>query len=247
LAGRCVRTFWERMIWLAGVPLGSAAGERSFGELLISSGSRAIHFSPNTTKPQFARFARLPRGNAKPASLRTIENPRLACESESLSQLNPLASRKILGGGGIRWAQLTQKVLLGAPETSSGFLRRPTRMRNDLARRALRSARRWRRCRWPGGARLGRWRGRDSDLAAAGVQAGELEALVGFRERWGPSVAPACGILLLARQSAWHELRGWCRVGNGSGPAPVGVEGGGVWRGWSLEWGVELVAWWLEV
>src|SRR5271163_3288654 len=57
-------------ILLDGVPLGSAAGERSFAMLLITSGIASIHFSPTITQPQFARFVRaFPSGNAKPASL----------------------------------------------------------------------------------------------------------------------------------------------------------------------------------
>src|SRR5258707_4670363 len=57
-------------ILLDGVPLGAAAGERSFAQLLITSGIASIHFSPALTQPQFARFVRaFPSGNAKPASL----------------------------------------------------------------------------------------------------------------------------------------------------------------------------------
>src|ERR1700674_5373070 len=57
-------------ILLDGVPLGSAAGERSFAQLLITSGIASIHFSPTLTQPQFARFVRaFPSGNAKPSSL----------------------------------------------------------------------------------------------------------------------------------------------------------------------------------
>src|SRR5260370_37412481 len=53
-----------------GVPLGSAAGERSFAHLLSSSGIASIHFSPKLTQAQFARFVRaFPSGNAKPAAL----------------------------------------------------------------------------------------------------------------------------------------------------------------------------------
>src|ERR1700726_1136439 len=41
-------------ILLDGVPLGSAAGERSFAQLLASSGIASIHFGTTTTQPQFA-------------------------------------------------------------------------------------------------------------------------------------------------------------------------------------------------
>src|SRR5260370_39139084 len=43
-------------ILLDGVPLGSAAGERSFAHMLTSSGIASIHFSTALTQPQFARF-----------------------------------------------------------------------------------------------------------------------------------------------------------------------------------------------
>src|SRR5882724_8217816 len=57
-------------ILLDGVPLGTAAGERSFAQMLTSSGIASIHFSPTLTQPQFARFVRaFPSGNAKPSSL----------------------------------------------------------------------------------------------------------------------------------------------------------------------------------
>jgi hypothetical protein len=57
-------------ILLDGVPLGAAAAERSFAQLLTSSGIASIHFAPNLTQPQFARFVRaFPTGNAKPNSL----------------------------------------------------------------------------------------------------------------------------------------------------------------------------------
>src|SRR6516165_5495921 len=57
-------------ILLDGVPLGSAAGERSFAQLLTSAGIASIHFAPSLTQPQFARFVRaFPSGNAKPSAL----------------------------------------------------------------------------------------------------------------------------------------------------------------------------------
>src|SRR6202048_2128688 len=46
-------------ILLYGVPLGAAAGEKSFAQLLISSGIASIHVSPALTQSQFARFVRV--------------------------------------------------------------------------------------------------------------------------------------------------------------------------------------------
>src|SRR5260370_6818972 len=43
---------------LDGVPLGSAAGERSFAQLLISSGIPTVHFPPPLTHPHSPPFLR---------------------------------------------------------------------------------------------------------------------------------------------------------------------------------------------
>src|SRR2546428_2322622 len=45
-------------ILLDGVPLGAAAGGRSFAHLLCSSGIGRIYFSPAVTQPPVARFVR---------------------------------------------------------------------------------------------------------------------------------------------------------------------------------------------
>src|SRR6266853_2072406 len=78
-------------ILLDGVPLGSAAGERSFAQLLITSGIASIHFAPTLTQPQLARFVRaFPSGNSKPSSLAEQLKSALAAET----------SRTGGGGGG---------------------------------------------------------------------------------------------------------------------------------------------------
>src|SRR6201987_588567 len=57
-------------ILLDGVPMGSSAGERSFAQLLTSSGIARIPFSLGVSQSQFARFVRaFPSGNAKPSAL----------------------------------------------------------------------------------------------------------------------------------------------------------------------------------
>jgi len=59
-----------QQVLLDGVPLGAAAAERSFAQLLSASGIASIHFAPNLAQQQFARFVRaFPTGNAKPTSL----------------------------------------------------------------------------------------------------------------------------------------------------------------------------------
>src|SRR4029450_405746 len=57
-------------ILLDGVPLGAAAAERSFAQLLSTSGIASIHFAPNLSQAQFARVVRAsPSGTPKPQSL----------------------------------------------------------------------------------------------------------------------------------------------------------------------------------
>src|SRR6201990_908637 len=57
-------------ILLDGVPLGAAAAERSFAQLLYTSGIASIHFASNFSKASFARLVPVsPSGNPKPQSL----------------------------------------------------------------------------------------------------------------------------------------------------------------------------------
>src|SRR6267378_2967868 len=105
-------------ILLDGVPLGSAAGERSFAQLLISSGIASIHFSPTLTQPQFARFVRaFPSGKTKPSSL--AEQLKTALAGDSSIKVNEI--RKVA-------AQLTQKVLGAAGEKFKDFFEDPNKM-----------------------------------------------------------------------------------------------------------------------
>src|SRR5271165_6254254 len=103
-------------ILLDGVPLGSAAGERSFAQLLISSGIASIHFAKNLTQPQFSRFVRaFPSGNAKPNQLAEqlksalsgdtsikINEIRFVAEDSSVAGIKVAAqlTAKALGAGG---------------------------------------------------------------------------------------------------------------------------------------------------
>src|SRR6202521_2940275 len=99
-------------ILLDGVPLGSAAGERSFAQLLISSGIASIHFAPNLTQPQFARFARaFPSGNAKPSSLAEQLKTAMAGDpSIRINEIRFVAEDSSVAGIKVA-AQLTSKVL----------------------------------------------------------------------------------------------------------------------------------------
>lgn len=99
-------------ILLDGVPLGASAGERSFAQLLTASGIASIHFSPNLTQPQFARFVRaFPSGNAKPSAL--AEQLKNAMAGETAIKINEI--RYVAEDGSVAGikvaAQLTAKAL----------------------------------------------------------------------------------------------------------------------------------------
>ena len=99
-------------ILLDGVPLGAAAAEKSFAQLLTTSGIASIHFAPNLTQPQFARFVRaFPSGNAKPSSL--AEQLKTAMAGDPSIRINEI--RFVAEDGSVAGikvaAQLTSKVL----------------------------------------------------------------------------------------------------------------------------------------
>src|SRR5271168_242055 len=108
-------------ILLDGVPLGSATGERSFAQLLITSGIASIQFAPSLTQPQFARFVRaFPSGNAKPSSL--AEQLKTALAGDSGIKINEI--RFVAEDGSIAGikvaAQLTSKVLGAGGDKGAG-------------------------------------------------------------------------------------------------------------------------------
>src|SRR6202045_2877428 len=116
-------------ILLDGVPLGSAAGERSFAQLLISSGIASIHFSPTLTQPQFARFVRaFPSGNAKPSSLAEQLKTALAGDTSiKVNEIRYVAEDASVAGIKVA-AQLTQKVLGAAGDKFKAFFEDPNKM-----------------------------------------------------------------------------------------------------------------------
>src|SRR5246127_3757213 len=100
-------------ILLDGVPLGAAAAEKSFAVLLTTSGIASIHFAPNLTQPQFARFVRaFPCSNAKPSSL--AEQLKTAMAGDPSIRINEI--RFVAEDGSVAGikvaAQLTSKVLV---------------------------------------------------------------------------------------------------------------------------------------
>ncbi len=128
-------------ILLDGVPLGAATGERSFAQLLITSGIASIHFSPAMTQAQFARFVRaFPSGNAKSSSLAEqlktamagetgikVNQIRYVAEDSSVAGIKTAANlaAKILGAQGDKYQgvfddpnKLLQMIL--AAESSRG-------------------------------------------------------------------------------------------------------------------------------
>src|SRR5271157_5170529 len=99
-------------ILLDGVPLGSAAGERSFAQLLISSGIASIHFAKHLTQPQFSRFVRaFPSGNAKPSQLAEQLKTAMAGETSiKINEIRFVAEDSSVAGIKVA-AQLTAKAL----------------------------------------------------------------------------------------------------------------------------------------
>src|SRR5215510_4995076 len=116
-------------ILLDGVPLGAAAGERSFAQLLTTSGIASIHFASNTLQPQFARFVRaFPSGNAKPSSL--AEQLKAALAGDTSIRINEIRFvQEDSSVAGIKVAaQLTAKALGSAGDKYRDFFEDPNKM-----------------------------------------------------------------------------------------------------------------------
>ena len=116
-------------ILLDGVPLGASAGEKSFAQLLTTSGIASIHFSPNLTQPQFARFVRaFPSGNAKPSSLAEQLKSALAGETSiKVNEIRYVAEDSSVAGIKVA-AQLTAKVLGAQGDKFKDFFEDPNKM-----------------------------------------------------------------------------------------------------------------------
>jgi len=116
-------------IVLDGVPLGAAAAEKSFAQLLTGSGIASIHFSPNTTQSNFARFVRaFPSGNNKPSML--AEQLKTALAGETSIKINEI--RYVAEDGSVAGikvaAQLTAKMLGGAGDKYRDVFEDPQKM-----------------------------------------------------------------------------------------------------------------------
>src|SRR5258706_8771070 len=116
-------------ILLDGVPLGSAAGERSFAQLLTSSGIASIHFAPTLTQPQLARFVRaFPSGNSKPSSLAEQLKHALAGETSiKVNEIRYVAEDSSAAGIKVA-AQLTAKALGAHGDKFRDFFEDPNKM-----------------------------------------------------------------------------------------------------------------------
>lgn len=116
-------------ILLDGVPLGASAGEKSFAQLLTGSGIASIHFSPNLTQPQFARFVRaFPSGNAKPSSLAEQLKSALAGESSiKVNEIRYVAEDSSIAGIKVA-AQLTAKALGAQGDKFKDFFEDPNKL-----------------------------------------------------------------------------------------------------------------------
>jgi hypothetical protein len=116
-------------ILLDGVPLGSAAGERSFAQLLITSGIASIHFSPTLTQPQLARFVRaFPSGTSKASALAEQLKSALAGETSiKINEIRYVAEDSSVAGIKVA-AQLTAKVLGAQGDKFKDFFEDPNKM-----------------------------------------------------------------------------------------------------------------------
>src|SRR5262250_1080001 len=116
-------------ILLDGVPLGAAAAERSFAQLLAAAGIASIHFAPNTTQAHFSRFVRaFPSGNAKPSSLAEQLKSALAGETSiKINEIRFVAEDSSVAGLKVG-AQLIAKTLAGQSDKYRDFFEDPQKM-----------------------------------------------------------------------------------------------------------------------
>src|ERR1700761_395056 len=116
-------------ILLDGVPLGAAAGERAFAQLLTSSGIASIHFGTTTSQAQFARFVRgFPSGNAKPTALAEQLKATLAGDTSiKINEIRYVAEDSSVAGIKMA-ANLTAKVLGGQSDRVKDLFDDPNKL-----------------------------------------------------------------------------------------------------------------------
>src|SRR5438445_632202 len=118
-----------QQVLLDGVPLGAAAAERSFAQLLSASGIASIHFAPSLAQQQFARFVRaFPTGNAKPTSLAEQLKSALAGDTTiKVNEIRYIAEDSSIAGAKVA-AQLTARVLGAQGDKFKDFLDDPNKL-----------------------------------------------------------------------------------------------------------------------
>lgn len=118
-----------QQILLDGVPLGAAAAEKSFAQLLSASGIASIHFASNLGQAQFARFVRaFPNQSGKSAGLAEQLKVALAGDhSIKVNEIRYIAEDSSVAGAKIA-ANLTAKVLGAQGDRFKDFLEDPNRL-----------------------------------------------------------------------------------------------------------------------
>ncbi len=209
-------------ILLDGVPLGASAGEKSFAQLLTGSGIASIHFSPNLTQPQFARFVRaFPSGNAKPSSLAEQLKTALAGETSiKVNEIRYVAEDSSTAGIKVA-AQLTAKALGAQGDKFKDFFEDPNKLlQMILAAESSRGAG------GGGGGGTGPGFGPGGG-GAGGVPGGGGTGAGGVGSGGGPGTASHGGSLWEGGSSgASGGLGTGSAAGGGSGNGPGGGPGG---------------------
>jgi hypothetical protein len=203
-------------ILLDGVPLGAAAGERSFAQLLATSGIASIHFGTTTTQPQFARFVRgFPSGNAKPTALAEQLKSALAGDTSiKINEIRYVAEDSSVAGIKMA-ANLTAKVLGAQGDKFRDFFDDPNKLLQMIL--AAESSR------GPGGGGLGPGTGAGGGAAGSG----------GGGTLWDTGAGSGAGGGSAGGSSGSRGVGGGFEAGKGSGgtsvgsgsSAPVGVAG----------------------
>src|SRR6266404_8324845 len=118
-----------QQVLLDGVPLGAAAAERSFAQLLSASGIASIHFAPSLAQQQFARFVRaFPTGNAKPTSLAEQLKSALAGDTSiKVNEIRYIAEDSSIAVVKVA-AQLTAKILGAQSDKFKDFFDDPNKL-----------------------------------------------------------------------------------------------------------------------
>ena len=181
-------------ILLDGVPLGAAAGERSFAQLLTSSGIASIHFGTTTTQPQFARFVRgFPSGNAKPTALAEQLKSTLAGDTSiKINEIRYVAEDSSVAGIKMA-ANLTAKVLGAQGDKFKDFFDDPNKLLQMIlgcgkqpwsGRRWIGARDRWRQAVEPAAVGYGRGSGGSSGTGALEDRR-QVAGRLGWRRRSG--------------------------------------------------------------